>query len=452
MTPPTRRRARSSVWLFVLGLVSLAYLLGAAVMFFHLPTSGFLDKAFTGARAWNERRQVTAPTVEKDLTPAVTPTAPIDRPGKTFDGFTLYACASMEAVSTKVFAINMDRKVVHTWSVSFNDIWPHPTHLHGPVQDYLVCIFFCHPFPNGDLLVVFHGMEQLSNGYGLAKLDKDSKVVWKYAANVHHDVDVGPDGTIYAIQHELADAMPTGLEFIPTPCLVDSLVLLNPDGTLKKKPIPILEAFRDSPYAALLESLERGPKRPEGPGVMTGPRFKEAVLMKDALHMNSVQVLQPELAPKFPAFKAGQVLISLRHLDAIAVLDPDKGSVVWAARGPWRAQHDAQFLDSGRLLIFDNCGLPKGSRVLEYDPQTQAIPWSYSGEHRAPFYTSERGMCQRLPNGNTLIVSSEDGELLEVTGGKEVVWSCHVRAFFNFARRYSAEQLPFLKGGPRGRP
>jgi hypothetical protein len=450
MTPPTRR-ARSSLWLSVLGLASLAYLLGAAVMFFHLPTSGFLDKAFTGARAWNEKRQVAPPASDEDLLPAAAAT-PIDEPGKTFDGFTLYAAASLEAGSTQVFVLNMRREVVHRWAVSFNKIWPNPPHLSGPIQDYLVCIFACHPFPNGDLLVVFHGWEQEANGYGLVKLDKDSNVLWKYAGHVHHDVDVGEDGTIYAIQHELADTMPAGLEFIPTPCLVDSLILLGPDGKPKKKPIPILEAFRDSPYAALLDSLQPGRKTRNAPGASTGPRFNDSVLRKDVLHMNCVQELRRGVAPKFPAFKAGRVLISLRHLDTVAVVDPDRGSVVWAARGPWRAQHDAQFLDNGHLLIFDNAGLPKGSRVLEYDPQTQALPWSYSGENHSPFYSTERGLCQRLPNGNTLVVNSEGGEILEVTRGKEVVWSCRVRAYFNYARRYSAAQLPFLKGDPRGRP
>jgi hypothetical protein len=434
-------------------MMSLAYVLGAAVMFFHLPSSNFLDKAFTGARAWNERRQISESISDQDqeLTPAATATL-VDQPDKTFDGFTLYTCSSTEANSSRAFLINMRREVVHKWSLSFSQIWPHPSHLRGPVQDSLVCIFACHPYPNGDLLVVLHGLEQIANGYGLIKLDKDSNVLWKYAANIHHDVDVGDDGTIYAIQHDIADDMPAGLEFIPTPCLVDSLVLLGPDGTLKKKPIPILEAFRDSRYRALLDCLERGPRRKPAPGAPAGPHFDEKTLMRDAVHMNSVAVLRHGLAPRFPAFKAGQVLFSLRHLDAVGVLDPDSGALVWAARGPWHAQHDAQFLDNSRLLIFDNGGLLKGSRVLEYDPQTQAIPWSYSGEGRTPFYTSEKGMSQRLSNGNTLIVNSEAGELLEVTRGKEVVWSCVVHSFINTARRYSADQLPFLKGGVRARP
>ena len=152
-------------------------------------------------------------------------------------------------------------------------------------------------------------------------------------------------------------------------------------------------------------------------------------------------------------FKPGQILISPRHLDAVAVLDPDSGKVIWAARGPWRAQHDPSFLDNGHILLFDNLGSPAGSRVLEYDPATTAFPWEYPGEKGKPFFSRIRGMCQRLPNGNTLIVSSDEGEAFEVTPGREIVWSCSTGGIeFNRARRYTPEQLPFLKGVQLARP
>jgi hypothetical protein len=135
------------------------------------------------------------------------------------------------------------------------------------------------------------------------------------------------------------------------------------------------------------------------------------------------------------------------------VLDPDSGKVVWAARGPWHAQHDPSFLDNGHLLLFDNLGAPRGSRVLEFDPRTQAFPWVYPGANGTPFFSKIRGMSQRLPNGNTLIVNSDGGEVFEVTAGQEVVWSCSCGLEeLNRARRYTPEQLPFLKGDPRARP
>jgi hypothetical protein len=218
-----------------------------------------------------------------------------------------------------------------------------------------------------------------------------------------------------------------------------------------------LEAFQDTPYAALFCNLER-PRRfadgrsTEPPGAPVAP-FRDDPRRRDVLHANAVKVLSRALAPKFPLLKAGQLLVSPRHLDAVAVLDPDSGKVVWAARGPWRSQHDPTFLDNGHLLLFDNLGSPGGSRVLEYDPQTQSFPWTYPGEKGKPFLSRIRGMSQRLPNGNTLIVNSDGGEAFEVTPGQEVVWSCSCGPIeFYRARRYLPAQVPFVKGDPRARP
>src|SRR6185437_7778560 len=105
----------------------------------------------------------------------------------------------------------------------------------------------------------------------------------------------------------------------------------------KKKSISLLEAIRDSPYAALFRPLER-------PGVSGGaaslgaswtPPSLDEARRRDVLHSNSIKVLSRALAPKFLLCKAGQLLISVRNLNALVLLDPESGKVVWAARGPW---------------------------------------------------------------------------------------------------------------------
>ena len=445
-SPRTPRRTFFRRLLFVVGLVSLAYVLGAAVMFFQLPSSEALRKAFLGARAW-----LSSKTLPHQPPPVFAPQ--VDKPDKTYDGFTLLSVVSRYELSTRAYLIDMRGQIVHTWTIRFSEVWSDPPHIkRGLVEDNLVCTFACHLYPNGDLLAVFHGMDKSATGFGLVKLDKDSDVVWKYAARTHHDVDVGEDGTIYAIQHKNIDTRPEGLAPIPAPWLVDYLVMLSPEtGQPLREPIPILDAILESPYAPLLTHLE--PPRVPAPDAELTLKSQDALRMKqDVTHTNSVHVLSRKLAPKFPGFKAGQVLLSLRTPSALVVLDPDRGKVVWAARGPWKAQHDARFLDTGRILLFDNQGSPRSSRVLEYDPQTQALPWVYPGAGGFPFYSGERGMSQRLPNGNTLIVSSEKGQLLEVTRGGELVWSFSSDGFIPTGRRYGPGELHFLKGGQRARP
>jgi hypothetical protein len=109
-------------------------------------------------------------------------------------------------------------------------------------------------------------------------------------------------------------------------------------------------------------------------------------------------------------------------------------------------------LDNGHLLIFDNHGWSTGCRVIEYDPVTQAIPWVYPDGDAGPFYAAFRGMKQRLPNGNTLIVDPDNGRLFEVTLGKELVWENYGPRPITGARRYAPDELPFLQGVALPRP
>jgi hypothetical protein len=434
----------------LLGLASLCYLLGAAVIFFDLPSATFLRRAFEGGAAWYEQEHNASTGPEQQPTARI---GKIDIADKTCDGFTLCLCSG----GPKAVLIDMNGEKVYSWEPPFKAVCPEPPRLRsGPVEESAVYFNDARIFPNGDLLALIEGpvnAQKPSNSFGLVKLDKESRIIWRYAGECHHAFDLDQDGAIYTLSYNnLVRQLPRGLEFIPTPCMTDNVEVISAQGKLIKK-IPILEAFKDSPYAPLLSSLEKPQLFNDlTPANSPMPALQDEMRRRDVLHTNAVKVLKPQLAPKFPLFKAGQLLISPRHLDAIAVLDPDSGRVVWATRGPWHAQHDPSFLDNGRLLLFDNLGSAKGSRVLEYDLPTQSFPWWYPDDSGPSFYTRIRGATQRLPNGNTLIVSSDEGEVFEVTPQRGRVWSCSFgQVSLNCARRYAPEQLPFLKKNPRTR-
>jgi hypothetical protein len=450
----------------ILALMVLSYVLGAAVLHFNLPTSDYLQKAFIGARAWRERRAFSG---SAPVSVSASPGVRVDEAEKTYDGFTLYTTTQ----GARATLIDMRGNVVHQWELPFGRAWPRADHVASPVPEERIHWFRCHLYPNGDLLAVYHAVGDTPYGYGLAKLDKSSNLVWAYAGNVHHDVDVGEDGTIYALTHQLVRRPPAGLGFVPGPYIADALVILSPEGE-KLDTVGLLEAFRDSPHALALASIAEGPAPlgavpPDGPlprGVsrLAGPTPLPSIGEKgNVLHANSVKVLSRALAPKFPMFKPGQVLTSLRSLDTLAVLDPSARAVVWAARGLWRAQHDAEFLENGHLLVYDNLGSLKGTRILEYHPLTQAVPWAYANENATPFLALVRGTKQRLPNGNTLIVDPDSGRIFEVTRSKELVWECSLFApeshgppgydpAITSARRYGPGELSFLKRRPRPGP
>jgi hypothetical protein len=321
-------------------------------------------------------------------------------------------------------------------------------------------------------------------------VDKDSKLLWDYPNNVHHDVDVDEDSTIYTLTQKMATWMETRVN-PPTAgpkephrtnrsqMLTDFLVVLSSEGHELQK-ISLVEAFRNSPYLLALASASAkvmGQRESDlaansisgPPSAAPNEQYETIPFKGEMLHANSVRVLPRALAAKFPLFKPGQVLISLGSLDLLVVLDPKSRSIVWACGGVWQAQRDAEFLGNGHLLLYDNRGaLNKGLRILEYDPLTQAIPWYYLDANKnstpTPFHASVRGAKQRLPNGNTLIVDPDQARLFEVTQDKEVVWEFFCpsppvspgqhprRRAVTSAWRYRPEELMFLKKEVRARP
>ena len=442
ITPP-----RSKLWVPLvpfLGFLFLSFLFGAGTMFFRFPMSESITKGFMGVRTWTKKQiEPKLPGNELNRTYPFN----IDRPEKTFDGYTLYSGASQTASTLGVSLVDMRRNAVHCWSVSFARIWPNQKQSDGrKVSDSDVCIFACHLYPNGDLLIVFHGLGKGTHGHGLAKLDKESNLLWSYDGNVHHAVTVGEDGTIYTVVQYPLKAPDKSLEFIPPLWQDDYLVVLSPEGKNLREPISILEALRRSQFSELLSPLETLLSPAADKAIVVA---RPSMMKPDVLHVNSLDVLKRPMALKFPAFKPGQVLLSIQPLDTLTVLDPSTGSIVWGAQGPWSLQHDARFLDNGHLLLFDTAGSQRGPRVLEFDPNAGSFPWSYPDVDDPPFIAKRRGMAQRLPNGNTLIVGSEGTQMIEVTPSNEAVWTFSANIFITTFRRYGPDELLFLKPGQR---
>jgi hypothetical protein len=194
-----------------------------------------------------------------------------------------------------------------------------------------------------------------------------------------------------------------------SPILEDFVCVLAPDGKLLRR-TSILEAFERSDHASLLDRVRGG---------------------ADPFHTNSLRVLSgPALERSGLPARPGDVLISIRQLDSVAVLDLREARIVWTLDGLWRQQHDATLLEGGRLLVFDNGGNGSNdsSRVVEVEPGSQRIVWSYSGGADTPFRSMALGAASRLANGNTLIVEAQNGRAIEVTPEGEIVWE-HLNPF-----------------------
>src|SRR5207302_8431659 len=209
-----------------------------------------------------------------------------------YDGFTLVTTTK----GARATLLDMRGQVVHQWELPFSRAWPHPPHVQNPLGDEQIHWFRCHLFPNGDLLAIYQAENDTPFGYGLVKLDKDSKVLWKYAGRVHHDLDVDEKGTIYTLTQELKSKAPAGLDYLPTPYVADSLVVLSPDGR-EVESVAVETAFRDSAYSLLLSTAIAEQAIPKDPAQLKSS-FEAFVkpVKGDLFHTNSVKVLTPARA------------------------------------------------------------------------------------------------------------------------------------------------------------
>ena len=152
-------------------------------------------------------------------------------------------------------------------------------------------------------------------------------------------------------------------------------------------------------------------------------------------------------------FAPDSVIIISRQASFVAIVARD-GKIVWRL-GPdfsesaeLRAirqiigQHHPHLIPkglpgAGNLLVFDNGGASgygfvtpaaldgvnsfarANSRVLEINPVTLELVWSFNGPR---FYSSNISGAQRLPNGNTLVTEGANGRLFEVASDRKIVW------------------------------
>jgi len=306
---------------------------------------------------------------------------------------------------------DMNGDTLHVWQHPFEEAFP-DAHLPSRTLDVLDQLRYwrkVHPYPNGDLLAIH-------SPYGIVKIDRNSNLLWARHNVEHHDMDVGPDGTIYALTSE---QIPYEIEGTEKKRLNDTISVYSDTGQ-KLHEYDLLEALKRSEY--------RG---------MMGFFGKHA---DEFLHTNSLDVLPNK-----------DLLLSFRDVHSIARFDPETRRITWMLTGRTSSQHDAQYVGDGRITLFDNRRHLQASRALEIDLGSEKITWSYDGGDDNPFYSRCCGTVQRLPNGNTLINDSTSGHVFEVTPEGSIVWEWrnpHVDEAGNIAttfefRRYEPGYFSF---------
>jgi len=200
----------------------------------------------------------------------------------------------------------------------------------------------------------------------------------------------------------------------------------------------------------------------------------------DWMHINTMSTLGPNkwFDDGDERFHPDNIIWDGRNTNIIAIIDKSTGNLVWKIGPDYNVspelkkigwiigQHHAHMIPrglpgEGNILVFDNGGwagygapnpgalkgvdfaLRDFSRVLEIDPITLNIEWSYGPQEAGlvqpvdsnRFYSPFISGAQRLPNGNTLICEGSGGRLIEVTAEHEIVWE--------YINPYISKEMPF---------
>ena len=312
------------------------------------------------------------------------------------------------------------------------------------------------------------GIVAICIGKCVAKIDRNSNIIWVKNIRAHHDIAILPDGGY------LIPVAEPEVGYRSHMVTFDAVVRLSGDGEILGKwstrdelpalkklhdPLPLdLKVYR--PSTALRElylfikknytfsnafrrnviaRFESPHRRNNDATIMKEPVFSERMVTKirekiekiiglnfsyDYYHLNTIEVLpKTALGMRDARFQQGNHLICLRNANLILILDKDTKKVVWHW-GPRMLDwpHMPTLLENGNILVYDNGEHRSYSRIVELNPMSESIEWEYRASPPEMFYSQVLGSNQRLPNGNTLICESKNGRAFEVTGDKEIVW------------------------------
>ena len=299
----------------------------------------------------------------------------IYKPDKCYRSYTLFPPDHGEYV----YLMDMEGNIVHEW---------HVPNVHLAML-----------LPNNNLLHDTRFAEDYPRG--LRECDWAGNVVWFYECLFHHDAQRLENGNTIMLNHETV----YNPEIYDGICTKNTIIV---EVTPKKEIVWLWHSDRH------IEELKR----------LLGIKFPRQQM--DWTHSNTVQVLPENGAgKKDERFRPGNVLISHRNLDTIAIIDRDTQEITWAwGPGELDCQHMSNMLPNGHIIIFDNGPHRDYSRVVEMDPLTDKVVWEFKDNPSQNMHAKYLSGQQRLPNGNTFICAGgmDDGRLLEVTPDGEVVW------------------------------
>jgi hypothetical protein len=319
--------------------------------------------------------------------------------------------------------LRRDGSVVASWPAAFSALLrERGSAKNAPETDWNIDLHGSWIEPDGS--VVFNFEYQ-----GAVKLDRCGAREWALPERTHHSIEPAESGG-YWIGGLDVETDPNAAAYQPIVGpdrdrgrIEDDLILhVDADGrVLSRKSV-----FRILMYNGFEPLLSA-----------TGLSLADETLAdNELLHVNMISELPSALAPAFPQFRAGDLVVSVRDYNLVFVVEPGSWKVKWHSTGPWVRQHSAKFLADGTIGVFNNNAYgyqsgpdgvtdpsqPRESQILAVDPKTGAATVRYGDAPGQEMMSVFRGYHQPLPDGGFLVTEPEAGRVFEIDGSGKTVW------------------------------
>jgi Arylsulfotransferase (ASST) len=304
-------------------------------------------------------------------------------------------------VSTAFLYDLQTRKVLHEWIPPVEQILAQTTyHDEGNIKlNYRTQ----HPvlLENGDIV--------FTSGEGpLVRMTACGKLVWTVDRHFHHSINRSRDGHLFVpIVIGPTAASSTAASPMVSPMRNDGFAEVSLDGK-------ILQEW------SLADILERH-------GFL-GLLYGVGPYEEDRFHLNDVEPIWRT----DDYVRAGDLVLSIRHLSTVLLYRPATDAIVWLQTGPWLNQHDVDYLGDGIFTIFGNDSvrgdasrpsLRGYNTIWQYDQKSgrasERLPLKHVG-----IFTKSEGLHRVLENGDIFIEETDRGLIHRVSGdGMRLRWS-----------------------------
>jgi hypothetical protein len=325
--------------------------------------------------------------------------------------------------------IRRDGEIVRRWPVSFRELFPDPHYMNtpsAPATDWNIDLHGAIVLPDGSVLFNFdYG--------GLVKLDRCGNVVWTVNHMTHHSIVPSERGGYWVPGRRQTASGESRFPPYEPPYVEDLILHVSDEGAILSE-ISVPELFYRNPAITAVMSLT------------AEDAVQDGELDYELVHVNKITELSRDLAPLFPEFAAGDLLLSLRDKNLLFVVDPETRVVKWWQLGPWIRQHDPEFKSNGTIGVFNNNGYksqlrdgrspvdaPRVSNIMEVDPATHRTSVVYGGKPGQEMFTVIRGKQQYTPEGGLFITEFEAGRAFETDANGKIVWE--------YVNRYDSSQV-----------